>query len=538
MSSIRLQAGKVAELPLAAVLPDPDQPRREFSKPALTALADSIKARGVQVPLLIRKTGAGKFMLIDGERRLRAAREAGLKKVPVLLRDSDDDPAQIRIDQTMLNLQRETLTAMDQARMLGDLQAREKLSANEIAARMAKAGMKLSKQEIEQRTKLLELPSWAQDMIDREELDAAGGLALLTVMKPHALQPKIAAAARKNLEQRVGYSGQATPREVSESVERALLTVGVDLSRTGEWYGKDAVHFDWKKACTGCEHLRRFSHGAACLSPPDFKKRNDEAKAAGLLPGGKRPNVEQKSPAQQAVAEAMQGERQEARAASRALRVEEYFDGWLRGKLADHLADDMDLASRLADYYAAQMPEARATDYPDQPAVVLQLDRHEHRVRANRGRSLLCERLTRQSLAAFLEGPPSAAETIAIAEACVTTLQPQDVRVVARWARLDVPGLSRITDLYLDLKTKPELLWIADIGGIEKPPAKVGDLKAALLAPEVVEKVGMPDDLRAIWERTEEPGAEDIEDDLADDFPSDDDEVEGSSGEDTDVEAE
>lgn len=521
MSAVQLKAGRVAELPLSAVLPDPDQPRREFSKPALTALADSIKARGVQVPLLIRKTEAGKFMLIDGERRLRAAREAGLKKVPVLLRDSDDDPAQIRIDQTMLNLQRETLTAMEQARMLGDLQAREKLSANEIAARMAKAGMKLSKQEIEQRTKLLELPSWAQDMIDREELDAAGGLALLPAMKPHPLQPKIAAAARKNLEQRVGYSGQVKPREVSESVERAMLSVGVDLSRTGEWYGKDAVHFDWKKACTGCEHLRRFSHGAACLSPSEFKKRNDEAKAAGLLPGGRRPKADAKSPSQQAVAEAMQEERQERRAQSRSQRVAEYFDGWLRAEVLAAVATDAHgkLASRLAAYYAAGMPRPNPLDFgDDETGVELGLHSYANRLRVNAGQAVLREDLTRRSLASFLEGEPSWGETLTIAQACLTSLEPHEVKTVAFWAQIDVPARSRVTAPYLELKRKAELLELAAQAGIDEPPAgiKVTRLKEVLLAPAIVEAIGMPADLRAVWERPDDVTEPDDQDDVED----------------------
>lgn len=522
MPAVTLKPGRVADVPLSIVLPDPEQPRREFSKPALTALAESIKARGVQVPLLVRRTEKGKYMLIDGERRLRAAREAGLKRVPVLLRDGGDDSAQIRIDQTMLNLQRETLSAMEQARMLGDLQARDKLSANEIAARMAKAGMKLSKQEIEQRTKLLELPSWAQDMIDREELDAAGGLALLPVVKPHALQPKIAAAARKNLEQRIGYSGQVKPREVSESVERAMLTVGVDLSRTGDWYGKDAVHFDWKKACTGCEHLRRFSHGAACLSPSEFKKRNDEAKAAGLLPGGRRPKSDAKSPSQQAVAEAMQEERQERRAESRAQRVAEYFDGWLRAEVLTVVATDAHgkLALRLAAYYGAGMPQPNPLDFgDDETGVELGLHSYSNRLRVNAGLKVLREDLTRRSLASFLEGEPSWGETLTIAQACLTTLEPHEVKTVAYWAQIDVPARYRITEAYLDLKSKAELLELAAAAGLEKPPAKVGDLKAALLAPEVVEKVGMPADLRAVWERTEEPGADVAE---SDDFDEED----------------
>ena len=86
MTAIRIQAGRVADLPLSALVADPDQPRKQFGDASLKELAESLKSRGVLTPLVVRAADkAGKFIVVDGERRMRAAKTAGLKKVPVIL---------------------------------------------------------------------------------------------------------------------------------------------------------------------------------------------------------------------------------------------------------------------------------------------------------------------------------------------------------------------------------------------------------------------------------------------------------------------
>lgn len=527
MSAVRLQAGRVADVPLSAVLPDPAQPRKEFSKVALTALAESVKARGVQVPLLVRRTEGGKLMLIDGERRLRAAKQAGLKKVPVLLGGDGDDDAQIRVDQAMLNLLRETLTPMEQARMLGDLQQREKLTANDIAARMAKAGMKLSKQDIGERVRLLDLPVWAQEMIDAEQLDAAAGLALLPAVTPHALQPKILKAVQVGLRQRIDWSGGASAKEATQVVANAMQSVGEELTRTEEYYGAKAVHFDYRKVCTGCEHLRKFSGTAICLSPAEFKRRNDEAKAAGLLPGGRKPKA---APKTEAEAKALDLEERaagtERRAENRAGRLREYFDGWLREQVALHLqtpAGEL-LVEKLGDYLAAGLPET----VPDSLDVKFGLDDWGNRIRISHARERLGEKLRRCTLAGFLIDETHPADSIDVAVACLQILKPHQVLQVAKWAQLDVEASYRVDAVYLALKSKTDLIALATHAGLDELPSyKVADLKAALLGPAVVASIGLPPDLRVIWEAGPiDPLASDPDDPIAEaeEFDDEDDE--------------
>jgi ParB family chromosome partitioning protein len=105
----------LAAVPLAAVRPNPQQPRRHFDAAALAELAASIKARGLLQPIVVKREGGG-YLLMAGERRWRASQLAGLETVPALVRD--DDPLEIAMIE---NLQREDLTPLEEAEGLGQL---------------------------------------------------------------------------------------------------------------------------------------------------------------------------------------------------------------------------------------------------------------------------------------------------------------------------------------------------------------------------------------------------------------------------------
>src|SRR6187549_3417707 len=82
-------AGGFLEVPVNAIAPNPKQPRTHFDDEALAGLATSIREVGILQPLVVRRTEGGSYELIAGERRLRAAKAAGLASVPIVLRDSD-----------------------------------------------------------------------------------------------------------------------------------------------------------------------------------------------------------------------------------------------------------------------------------------------------------------------------------------------------------------------------------------------------------------------------------------------------------------
>src|SRR5579863_8585789 len=120
------------------IVPSPFQPRRHFDPERLRELADAIRAQGVIEPLLVRVgRESGSYELIAGERRLRAAKEAGLQTVPVIVRDYDDRTA---LEVSLVeNLAREDLNAVEEGRAFARLAREFALSHEQIAQRIGKS---------------------------------------------------------------------------------------------------------------------------------------------------------------------------------------------------------------------------------------------------------------------------------------------------------------------------------------------------------------------------------------------------------------
>ena len=131
------QTGKPAELPVDAIVPNRFQPRREFDEAALEELRESIVRHGILQPLSVRDIGGGKYELIAGERRLRAARLAGLATVPVVFRTASD--AELAEMALIENIQREDLNPIEEARAYERLLTEFRLSQEELARRVARS---------------------------------------------------------------------------------------------------------------------------------------------------------------------------------------------------------------------------------------------------------------------------------------------------------------------------------------------------------------------------------------------------------------
>lgn len=131
------QTGKPAELPVDAIVPNRFQPRREFDEAALEELRESIVRHGILQPLSVRDIGGGKYELIAGERRLRAARLAGLATVPVVFRTASD--AELAEMALIENIQREDLNPIEEARAYERLLTEFHLSQEELARRVARS---------------------------------------------------------------------------------------------------------------------------------------------------------------------------------------------------------------------------------------------------------------------------------------------------------------------------------------------------------------------------------------------------------------
>jgi ParB family transcriptional regulator, chromosome partitioning protein len=165
---------ELAHLPVETIHPNPRQPRRRFDAETTAALADSIKAQGVVQPVLVRPRPAGGYELIAGERRWRAARQAGAPTLPALIRETDDrDTVLLGIVE---NVAREQLSPVEEARAYALLLDEFGLGLGEIAERVGH-----SKPAVSNRVRLLELTEDVLRMVERGELTEGHARAVLAV---------------------------------------------------------------------------------------------------------------------------------------------------------------------------------------------------------------------------------------------------------------------------------------------------------------------------------------------------------------------
>ena len=165
---------ELAHLPVETIHANPRQPRKRFDHESTSALADSIRSQGLVQPVVVRPREAGGFELIAGERRWRAAQEAGLPTVPALVREADDR-------ETLLlglveNVAREELSAVEEARAYALLLDEFELSLGDLAERVGKA-----KPTVSNRLRLLELPDDVLGLVERGELTEGHARAVLAV---------------------------------------------------------------------------------------------------------------------------------------------------------------------------------------------------------------------------------------------------------------------------------------------------------------------------------------------------------------------
>jgi len=177
------------ELPVKSISPNPGQPRTRFSEEALEALSESIKASGVVQPLIVRPAGRGKYEIIAGERRWRAAQMAGIDRVPVVIRDSDEaDRLEVALIENMV---RENLNPVEEAKACAALVEDLGLSKEELGKRVGR-----SRPQISNLIRLLDLPDEVLDMLEQDELSEGHGRAILQV-PDHAERRKLAKQAKK-----------------------------------------------------------------------------------------------------------------------------------------------------------------------------------------------------------------------------------------------------------------------------------------------------------------------------------------------------
>lgn len=167
----------VDKISIRSIKPNPHQPRQKFDETSLEELTASIKEKGILTPITVQKVG-NQFILIAGERRLRASKKAGLKKIPVYIIDVADDAEMIEMA-LIENIQRENLNPIEEAEAYIYLNNRFKLSQEKIAKSVGKKRATISNS-----LRLLTLPREIKESIRNGRLSAGHGRAIL-MMKTH-----------------------------------------------------------------------------------------------------------------------------------------------------------------------------------------------------------------------------------------------------------------------------------------------------------------------------------------------------------------
>lgn len=148
---------EIVEIPISELMSNPYQPRKVFDEEALKELSESIKEHGVFQPIIVKKSVKG-YNIIAGERRTKASELAGLKTVPAIVRDfSDEEMMQVAL---LENLQREDLSAIEEAKAYKSIIESLRLTQDELAKRLGK-----SRSHITNMLGLLRLPLSVQDMV-------------------------------------------------------------------------------------------------------------------------------------------------------------------------------------------------------------------------------------------------------------------------------------------------------------------------------------------------------------------------------------
>jgi len=202
-------------LPLTEIIPNKEQPRKTFDENALQELADSITQHGILQPLLVRPLPSGGYQLVAGERRWRASRIAGLKEVPVVIKElSDIETMEIAIIE---NLQREDLNPIEEAEGLQALIDRCGFTQEEVAVSVGK-----SRPAIANSLRLLKLPTEVRDMTRSGQISAGHARALLAFDNEAMIYEAADSIIRNNLTVRdVERLAKMTEKSTSSSRQRS-----------------------------------------------------------------------------------------------------------------------------------------------------------------------------------------------------------------------------------------------------------------------------------------------------------------------------
>lgn len=246
-------AATINEISLSRIEVNPFQPRTNFDEDTLGELVVSIKQHGIIQPITVRRTGDGKYQLITGERRYRAASKAGLKKVPAYIRDAEDEEM---LELALVeNIQRVDLDAIEVAISYQRLIDECKLTQEILGERVGK-----NRATVTNYLRLLKLPAEIQSSIRQKELSMGHARALLGVEDPElqleifkkAISKDLSVRAVESLvkkqkeEKKTGSAAQPNDMEGYEDLREHLshfFGTSIDFKRNNNGAGKIVIPF-------------------------------------------------------------------------------------------------------------------------------------------------------------------------------------------------------------------------------------------------------------------------------------------------------
>ena len=241
-SASRERVNAVQHIPIADIEANPNQPRREFDVDGLRQLAASIEAHGIIQPITLRKVRASKFQIISGERRFRAAQQAGLTELPAYIREADD---QSLLEMALVeNIQRQDLNPLEVGMSFRHLMEECDLTQESLAKRVG-----MGRSSVANFLRMLELPEQLQGMLRAGQLGLGHAKALAGLRGPDAKYTQIALAEKavaegvsvRELERWVKQGGWKAPSKkpgvdpresLSADEEQALNLIRTKLSST------------------------------------------------------------------------------------------------------------------------------------------------------------------------------------------------------------------------------------------------------------------------------------------------------------------
>ena len=244
---------QLKELKISDISPDPEQPRRHFNKEKLEELANSIKIHGVLQPIVVVRKNS-KFLIVAGERRYRASKLAGLKRVPAVVRELSD---QNRLELSLIeNIQRDNLNVLEMAEAYSKLREQFNLTAKEIGERVGGR----SESAVLNTLRLLKLPQIVKDYIISGELKEGQARPLLKIDEEtiKKILPKIIEenwSSRKieqflvNYKKQIEESKKVEPKKVNNPFEKTVkhiskkLSADVDIKTSARGSGKIVIKF-------------------------------------------------------------------------------------------------------------------------------------------------------------------------------------------------------------------------------------------------------------------------------------------------------